>query len=97
MDLWERKFVDLVAPAYIKFNGEEGEMRFIGVKAWIDIRYSERDGLPLAEFSWQGVDERDDRSGRGWVMLDRDDKLSGHFYFHMGDASGFVCKRWPAA
>ena len=67
MDLWDQDAIDLVEPGFIAFNGEEGEMRFIAVRAWLDVRYATRDNLPIAEFTWEGVDDGDQRSGRGWV------------------------------
>ena len=36
MDLWDRDAIDLVEPGFVAFNGEEGEMRFIAVHAWLD-------------------------------------------------------------
>lgn len=33
MDLWDKAAIDLVEPGFITFNGEEGEMRFIAVRA----------------------------------------------------------------
>lgn len=94
MDMWATDAIDLVVPGFIKFDGEEGEMRFIAVTAWLDVRYVSRGGKPSVEFSWQGVDERDERSGRGWATLCHDGNLVGQFFFHMGDDSGFVCRRW---
>ena len=67
MDLWDNDALDLVEPAFLEIKGQEGEMRFIAVTAWLDIRYDTRAGAPIAEFSWEGVDEGDQQSGRGWV------------------------------
>ena len=67
MDLWDNEALDLVEPAFLRFKAQEGEMRFIAVTAWLDVRYGARGGRPIAEFSWEGVDEGDQRSGRGWV------------------------------
>ena len=93
MDMWEQKFVDLVVPGFIRFDSDGGEMRFIAVQAWLDVRYVLRDGRPSAEFSWQGLDERDDRCGRGTATMAEPGKLTGHFYFHMGDDSAFEAVR----
>jgi hypothetical protein len=94
MDLWDTETIDLVEPAFLEIEGEEGEMRFIAVQAWLDIRYDARAGGPVAEFSWEGVDEGDQRSGRGWVAMGTAGRLIGHLYFHMGDDSDFVCEPW---
>jgi hypothetical protein len=66
-------------------------MRFIAVRAWLDVRYDTRDGIPIAGFSWEGVDEGDQRSGRGWAMSATNGGLVGHFFFHNGDDSSFTC------
>jgi hypothetical protein len=94
MDLWDNEALDLVEPAFLKIKGQQGEMRFIAVQAWLDIRYDARAGGPLAEFSWEGIDEGDQRSGGGWVAIGTAGRLVGHLYFHMGDDSGFVCEPW---
>ena len=93
-DLWDNEAIDLVEPAFVAFSGQEGEMQFIAVRAWLDVRYETRDGRPVAEFSWEGVDEGDQRSGRGWVTIRTAGRLVGQIYFHNGDDSGFVCERW---
>ena len=94
MDLWDNDALDLLEPAFLEMKGQEGQMRFIAVTAWLDIRYDARAGGPIAEFSWEGVDEGDQRCGRGWVMLGTAGGLVGHIFFHNGDDSGFVCERW---
>ena len=67
MDLWDNDALDLVEPAFLEIKGQGGKMQFIAVTAWLDIRYDARAGGPIAEFSWEGVDEGDQRSGRGWL------------------------------
>lgn len=65
MDVWDNEAIDLLGPAFIAFKGQEGEMRFIALTAWLEVRYDARKGGPVAEFSWEGDDEGDQRSGRG--------------------------------
>ena len=48
MDLWDNEALDLVEPAFLKIKGQQGEMRFIAVQAWLDIRYDARAGGPTA-------------------------------------------------
>jgi hypothetical protein len=93
-DLWDNDALDLVEPAFLEIKGQGGKMQFIAVTAWLDIRYDARAGGPVAEFSWEGVDEGDQRSGRGWLAPGTAGRLVGHLYFHMGDDSGFVCEPW---
>ena len=70
MDLWDNEALDLVEPAFLEIKGQQGEMRFIAVQAWLDFRYDVRAGGPLAEFSWEGIDEGDQRL-RPWLGCDR--------------------------
>ena len=51
MDLWDAEALDLVEPACLVINGAAGEMGFIAVHAWLDIRYDASAGGPIAEFS----------------------------------------------
>lgn len=55
MDNWDRDAIELVGPG------------FIAVRGWLDCRWSKRDGRPFVEFSWEGEDEGDQVTGRGWA------------------------------
>jgi hypothetical protein len=95
MEPWAQDAVDLVGPGSVelKLSGE-GEITFIAVHGWLDCEPAEHDGRPGVDFSWEGVDEGDSCSGRGWAKLDQTgDKLEGRLYFHMGDASWFTAER----
>jgi len=92
-DVWDDEALNLVEDAYIEFEGESGEMRFIAVVAHLDVRYDVRNGSPVADFSWDGFDDDEPRSGRGWVAIGTAGRLVGHIHFHLGDDSGFVCER----
>jgi hypothetical protein len=94
MDLWDGAALDLVEPAFLEIESQEGRMRFVAVTACLDIRYEARAGGPVAEFSWEGVDSGDQRSGRGWIAPGTAGRLVGHLHFHMGDDTGFVCEPW---
>jgi hypothetical protein len=86
----DRDAIDLVRPGFIEFDEDgTGEFGFIAVRGWLDCRSSERDGRPLVEFSWEGQDEGDQVSGRGWTMRAENGGLTGHLFFHLGDDSGF--------
>jgi hypothetical protein len=90
MELWDRDVLDLVKPGSIEIGKEgRGSLGFIAVEAWLDWRGAERDGRPVAEFSFEGNDEGDPVSGRGWAALQDDGCLVGHIWFHHGDDSGF--------
>lgn len=88
MDLWDQDAIDLVGPGFIEFDDDgTGQFGFIAVRGWMDCRPGERDGRDLVEFSWQGYDEGDDVSGRGWAAQAEDGTLEGHLFFHLGDDS----------
>lgn len=57
MDLWDNEALDMLGPAFLDVQGEQGEMRFIAVMASLDVRYDARNGSPVADFSWEGADE----------------------------------------
>jgi len=42
----------------------------IAMHGRMDRGYGRRDGLASVEFSWNGEDEGDERSGRGWAALE---------------------------
>ncbi len=94
METWDRDFTDMEVPAYIKFekNGA-GAFQFGLVKGYIDHRATERDGKPAVEFSWEGFDEMDPVTGRGWAALNDDGGLEGNIFIHMGEESGFTAIR----
>jgi hypothetical protein len=90
MDMRDRDAIDLVEPGFIEFAGDgTGQFGFIAVRGWMDYRSTERDGRTGVEFSWDGEDEGDQISGRGWAAAVDDVTLKGHLSIHMGDDSGF--------
>jgi hypothetical protein len=94
MDLWDQEALDLIRPAFIEFATQRtGRLCFIAVEGSIDWREMQRDGRSGVEFTWEGRDEDDPASGRGWAMLEEDGSLRGHLYFHLGDDSGFQAVR----
>ena len=95
MDLWDRDAIVLLGPAFIEIGADGfGTFRFIAVEGDIDGRQVERDGHPAVEFSWVGLDDNDDASGRGCALLETDDLLVGHIYLHRGDDSAFRADTW---
>jgi hypothetical protein len=90
MDLWDRDAIDLVGPAFIEFRADgTGGFRFIAVEGYLDCRYAEHGDFRRVAFTWEGNDEGDPASGRGWAQLETDGSLRGHIFFHAGDDSGF--------
>ena len=87
---WDRDAIDLVEPGFIEFAKDRtGRFGFIAVDGWLDCRPVERNGRPGVEFTWEGSEEGDQVSGRGWAVLLDDETIQGHLFFHMGDDSSF--------
>jgi hypothetical protein len=94
-EVWDRDALDLVQPAFIEFRSDRtGEFCFIAVEGWLDCRYSSDDGKARVEFSWDGKDEYDDVSGRGWAAIQDDGVLRGRILFHLGEDSSFAALRY---
>lgn len=90
MDLWDRDVIDFLGPAFLELSDDgTGRFRFIAVEGYLDCRNAERGGHLRVEFTWEGEDEGDRVSGRGWAQLETDGSLHGHIFFHAGDDSGF--------
>jgi hypothetical protein len=93
MDEWDVSYVEEEGPAFIEFGADQmGEFRFGLTSGNIDYRITDRGGQPAVEWTWEGMDEMDPCTGRGWAVLDGD-QLHGMIFFHQGDESGFVARR----
>ncbi len=92
MTAWAQNHVDLVEPGYFFFDNEGmGEFVFGAVKGWLDVRVSSQ--RPFMEFSWQGVCEGDELSGRGWFEFESPNVGEGMLFIHCSDESGIVIER----
>lgn len=95
MELWEPEDLDLLGPAQIVLErAGRGRMNFIAVDLLLHYQLARRDNRDGVEFTFDGSDEGDRVSGRGWAVLDGQ-VLRGRIYFHQGDHSGFVARRRP--
>jgi hypothetical protein len=93
MELWSTDDLDLLGPANLTFERSGlGTKRFLAIEADLDYRVVQRDGLPAVEFSFEGHDEGDRVSGRGWALLE-EGELRGRLFFHNGDDSAFQASR----
>ncbi len=94
MEMWGADARDLMGPAFIEFGPKGmGSMQFVALQADLDYRLTERDRLPMVEFSWEGDDDGDRTSGRGWATADERGKMDGKIYIHRGDESSFEARR----
>ena len=92
-DLWDVDDLDSMDPAHLTLEPEgHGRIGLLAIEAELDYRVVQRDGLPAVEFSFEGSDEGDRISGRGWAILDGE-QLRGHLFIHQGDDSGFTAAR----
>ena len=93
MEMWDQDFIDAEVPGYIQFADDEmGEFQFGYVHGFMDCRFSMKNEKDFVEFSWEGNDEMDLASGRGFATIDGD-VLNGHLFFHEGDDSDFKAIR----
>lgn len=93
MTEWDEDYLNMDVEAYLDLEANQrGTFQFGLVSGNINYRITERGGKPAIEFSWEGMDEMDECSGRGWAVLE-EDELNGMFFFHQGDESGFVAKK----
>lgn len=93
MEMWDQDFVDEEVPGYIEFKPDGlGDSHFGYVQCGIDWRATERDGEQAVEFTFEEMDEMTPTSGRGSATLN-DGQLTGKFYFHHGDESGFTATK----
>ena len=91
MEQWDQEFVDLESPGHITFTRDgRGELHFGAVDVSLDWRVDATGNR--VDFSFEGFDEGDEVSGRGWAELNVD-KLTGRIAFHSGDESGFVAQK----
>ena len=64
IDMWDIHFIDAEVPRYINFADDGlGDFQSNNVRCNIDWQEMERDGVPAAEFSFEGNDEMDPMSG----------------------------------
>ena len=93
MELWDQDFIDLVQPGQIQIRSDAtGSLQFGGVEAEIDCKVEDCGGAEKLEFTFEGSDEGDHVSGRGWARL-QGNEMRGRIYFHLGDDSGFSAVR----
>lgn len=92
-ELWDVDDLDLIEPAHLTLEPKgHGRLGLLAIEAILDYRVVQREGLPAIDFSFEGSDEGDRISGRGWAVLDGE-QLRGHLFIHQGDDSGFTAAR----
>lgn len=93
MEAWDQEYIDMEVPGHFTFNKDgTGHFQFGLVQGEMDCRSENKEGKAKIEFSWEGQEELDPASGRGWAVIE-DGELNGWIFFHQGDDSAFRAKR----
>lgn len=72
-------------PGHFTFEKDDrGDFQFGLVQGEMDCRVETGDRGSRIEFSWEGQDEMDPASGRGWAGIENGE-LSGRIIIHMGE------------
>lgn len=88
------EYLDLCGPAMIIISpGGIGQMNFGAVEIELDCKMDDLNDMVL-RFSFEGADEGDPISGRGYC-LDRNDEMTGRILRHCGDEMEFKAQRVP--
>lgn len=91
MEQWDQDYIDMEEPGHITFaKNASGGFHFGCVDASMDWRYDESIGR--VDFTFDGSDEGDQVSGRGWAKIDAKE-IIGRIVFHLGEESGFKAKK----
>ena len=89
---FDTEYVNLCGPAVIKISPDGiGEMNFGAVEIVLDCKMDDLNEQVL-RFSFEGGDEGDPISGRGY-SLSEDREITGRIFLHCGDEIGFKAKK----
>lgn len=89
-DLWDRGYLDLVAPAMITIAADgNGKIAFGALQASLNLEYSPS----MVFFTWSGFDEIDEVTGDGSAELLDDHSIEITFAYHNGDEATLKAKR----
>ena len=93
MEVWDQDYVNMEIPGHFTFKKDgPGHFQFGLVQGEMDCRVETGDRGARIEFSWEGREEMDPASGRGWAVIENGE-LSGRIFIHMGDDSAFRARR----
>lgn len=85
MEQWDQDYVNEESPGHFTFGARgSGSFHFGYLQGEMDVRYRN----DRAEFSWTGMDEMTEVSGRGNAEL-ANGELTGRICIHLGDDSAF--------
>jgi hypothetical protein len=91
---YDDDYRDMCGPAKLKISSRgSGSVNFGALEAEIDGKMDELDERVL-RFTFEGGDEGDSISGRGYCLVEGD-KMMGRMFRHFGDEFGFKAERLP--
>lgn len=85
MEAWDDEYIHIAGKSKIKFLENGGVMNFGYVFGLLDYRICEDN----VDFSWNGDDEGEEVSGRGYLTIN-DKMMEGKVFFHFGEESKFT-------
>ena len=90
---FDDEYLHLVAePTFHVAADGTGCFRFGALEATMVVQETEEGADPGIQFEWEGFDEGDRISGRGWAVL-RGTSLRGEIVFRFGDTYIFEAER----
>ena len=93
MEAWDQEYVNMDVPGHFTFKKDStGHFQFGLVRGEMDCHMETVNVRERTEFSWEGQDELDPASGRGWAVIENEE-LHGRIFFHQGDDSTFRARR----
>jgi hypothetical protein len=93
-DLWDRDYLDLVAPATMTIGADgHGEIAYGAMQASLELEYSRS----TVFFTWAGFDEMDEVTGTGSAELNDDGTLEIEFAYHLGDEAVLKAERMTSS
>jgi hypothetical protein len=93
MEAWDQGYVNMEVQGHFTFKRDgTGYFQFGLVQGEMDCRLENADRKARIEFSWEGQEELDPASGRGWAVIENAE-LHGRIFFHQGDDSKFLAIR----
>lgn len=96
MEMWDADYFNMEVQAYfrIKANGM-GSFQFGLVAGGLDGEVVKLGKTERFAFTWEGQDEMEPISGRGWLEMEMrtPDSVEGRLKIHLGDGSTFVAVR----
>jgi hypothetical protein len=93
MEAWVQEYVNMEVQGHVTFKKDgAGHFQFGLFQGDMDCRIETVGGRDGIGFSWEGQDEMDSASGRGWAVIENDE-LCGRIFIHQGDDSAFQARR----